>query len=550
MSASHSERLTDSGSSTTGAAGLFTRQASGLVRQIGIPTAVGIALGSVSVAFIFVNLNAGLISFANVDMYLPLLIGAGIWLVAMFAYGSLVEAIPRAGGEYVYLSRIALPVLGSMAGIAVGIIFMYIIAANVHVIATFVPFMLTALGSAFSSTSIANAANNVTSNTAVLLVSLGVIVIVAAAAFLSLKNLARLVLWMVLFQVVAIVVLIVLLGDHSRGDFVTALSRFSHHPGAYQAILSLAKKNGITSGVSTGSIIAVLPLAFLSYNGVLYSYYVGGELRRPRRTYYAASAISIATLVVIWVGTWAAVRHVAGLHFLQAQSNLGAVNPTAYAKVTSLASGTTGLGYGLVLAGDPITKIFIGLVVPMASLSTAIAMTAVTTRVLFALAFDRILPVTVARVSDRTQSPFVALTIVIAVAAAFAVLLVYANLSNIVALLSLFVALILVMGATAATLLAYRRPDLIKRPGREDVHRVLGIPVPTVVGGTTLVLALFMVIEVVAHPTAYGSFSFASVTTLLIVLLSGPVIYAIARTVRRRQNRLDLSMAMHELPPE
>ena len=35
-----------------------------------------------------------------------------------------------------------------------------------------------------------------------------------------------------------------------------------------------------------------------------------------------------------------------------------------------------------------------------------------------------------------------------------------------------------------------------------------------------------------------------------VVLLAGPVIYAIARTVRRQRNSLDLGMAMRELPPE
>jgi ABC-type spermidine/putrescine transport system permease subunit II len=48
----------------------------------------------------------------------------------------------------------------------------------------------------------------------------------------------------------------------------------------------------------------------------------------------------------------------------------------------------------------------------------------------------------------------------------------------------------------------------------------------------------------------YGKFSAQSVTTLVIVLLAGPVIYLIANSLRRRRNQLDLSMSMRELPPE
>ena len=58
------------------------------------------------------------------------------------------------------------------------------------------------------------------------------------------------------------------------------------------------------------------------------------------------------------------------------------------------------------------------------------------------------------------------------------------------------------------------------------------------------------VIEVIVHQNAYGKFSFESMATLVIVLVAGPVIYAIARGMRKRQNSLDLSMAMRELPPE
>src|SRR5205809_7173226 len=89
--------------------GLFTRQSSGLVRELGIPAATGISLASVAVVNTFINFNAGLTDFAKADMYLPLVAAAVIWLVAMFAYRHLLRAVPRAGGEYVYLSRIVSP---------------------------------------------------------------------------------------------------------------------------------------------------------------------------------------------------------------------------------------------------------------------------------------------------------------------------------------------------------------------------------------------------------------------------------------------------------
>jgi APA family basic amino acid/polyamine antiporter len=530
--------------------GLFTRQASGLVRELGVPAAVGISLASVAVVNTFINFNAGLTDFSKSEMYLPLFAGAGIWLVAMFAYRHLLEAIPRAGGEYVFLSRIVSPVAGSMAGIGIAVVFTYVLAANAHFAATFTPFMLTALGSAFSSASIANAANDVGTNLAVVLISVGVMVIVALASLFSLKRLAQIILALIMVQLLAFVVLALLLADHSHADFVAAFGRFTHHPGAYQALVSLGKSNGIVYGTAFAAMIGIIPFMVLNYNGVLYSYYVGGELRRPGRTYLYASAISIGVLVVVWVGVWALLRHTAGLHFMQAQANLGAGSPDAYAKITSLSAQAGGLGYGLVLSGDPISKILFGVAVPVAEIAVNLAFVAVTTRVLFALAFDRLLPVSVAKVNERNHAPMVAIAIVVVVGIGFCILTTYANLSNIVALESLFFALILLAGGIAATFLALRRPDLVLKPGETDVARWLGVPTITWIGGLTTALALFTIIEVIIHSNVYGKFNAQSVTTLVVVLAAGPVIYLIANALRRRRNQLDLTMAMRELPPE
>src|SRR6201996_9499552 len=133
------------------AEGLYTRKASGLVRELGIPAAVGISLASVAVVNTFINFNAGLTAFQKADMYLPLIAAAVIWLVAMFAYRYLLRAVPRAGGEYVYLSRIVSPAAGSVAGLGIAVVFTYVLSTNAHFAAQFTPFMLNGQGAAFHS---------------------------------------------------------------------------------------------------------------------------------------------------------------------------------------------------------------------------------------------------------------------------------------------------------------------------------------------------------------------------------------------------------------
>ena len=93
-------------------------------------------------------------------------------------------------------------------------------------------------------------------------------------------------------------------------------------------------------GTSIASAVAIIPFMVLNYNGVLYSYYVGGELRRPGRTYLYASTISIVVLCGALGGRLgAAARAGSLLTFMQAQANLGVVNPDAYAKITTMPLG-------------------------------------------------------------------------------------------------------------------------------------------------------------------------------------------------------------------
>src|ERR1700732_5188507 len=205
--------------------GLFTRQSSGLVRELGIPAATAISLASVAVVNTFINFNAGLSLFNQVDMTVPLLLGAAIWLVAMFAYKYLLEAIPRAGGEYVYVSRIISPALGAMFGIGICVAFTYILAANANFTAQYVPFLLTALGAAFGSSAISDAASQTTSTTAIAVISVVMLLVVGAASWVSLRHLAQVLLALVIVQLVAFLVLGWLLITHSHTDFVNAFGQ-------------------------------------------------------------------------------------------------------------------------------------------------------------------------------------------------------------------------------------------------------------------------------------------------------------------------------------
>ena len=168
--------------------------------------------------------------------------------------------------------------------------------------------------------------------------------------------------------------------------------------------------------------------------------------------------------------------------------------------------------------------------VPFAEIAVNLAFVAVTTRVLFAQAFDRLLPVSVAKVSERNQSPWVAIIIVLIIAIGFCFLEVYVNLSNIVALESLFFALVLLAGGIAATFLPITRADLVKRAGADRRQADRRDP-----GDHADRRGDNRAGDVRDRPArrsnraCTASSTRSRSITLAVVLLAGPVIYAIAR---------------------
>ena len=539
--------------------GLFTRQSSGLVRELGIPAATGIALASVAVVNTFINFYGGLLNFPKADMVLPLLLGALIWFIAMFAYRYLLQAIPRAGGEYIYMSRIIHPAVGTMVGIACAVGFSYTLAANANFAANYFPLALNSLGLAFNSSALTSAAGNVANTTQCVQVSCAPGLVIFAVIFLvvvglgsifSLRRIAQVILGLVIFQVLAFIVLGFLFATHSHQDFVNALGSFSGHPTAYDDVIKLAQHDNIALGVDVGASILVVPFMVLNYNGVLYSYYVGGELKRPGSTYIWASVISLALLIVVWVGVWLLMVNTIGLDFMQAQAQAGTNDAAGYGAITSLQANAGGLGYGLILSGDPVTKILIGLAVPAAELAVDLAFVAVVTRVIFALAFDRMLPIGLAKISERSQSPINAVILAVIVAILFTIGGSILNIAAISANLALFFALVLLCGSLSALVLPFRRPDLIKNPRTNDVDRVAGIPTAALFGALSTVGALFTVGVIIAKPNVFGAFSAVSIGSLLVIFFSGPIIYFIVRQRRLRSSSIDMALAMRELPPE
>src|SRR5450759_4351858 len=83
--------------------GMFVRDATGLVRKISIRDAFSINMGSINIGAGWVALTFILAIFTNADLTISfLLAGVAAGLLAV-VYIELVSAMPRSGGDYVFI---------------------------------------------------------------------------------------------------------------------------------------------------------------------------------------------------------------------------------------------------------------------------------------------------------------------------------------------------------------------------------------------------------------------------------------------------------------
>ena len=172
------------------------------------------------------------------------------------------------------------------------------------------------------------------------------------------------------------------------------------------------------------------------------------------------------------------------------------------------------------------------------------------TRMIFAAAFDRILPEAAARVSEGRGVPWVALILIMAPSVLLAYF--YAFDSNFVGLTldaSLVIAVTFLGSAIAATILPWWKPE-IYNASPVARYKVLGLPLLALAGGiTTIFLGWVLFLWLFDPLYGIGVGNADSIKFLGLLYGAAAVLYVIARFYRRSQG-VDLDAIHAEIPAE
>ena len=523
---------------------VFVRHSSGLVRQMSAGDAL---IGNVLIFnLVIASVTLLVVPFTFPGASLPLgiilaFIPAGL-IAAVYVFFSV--AMPRAGGDYVFISRTLHPAIGFAANFSfvgwnaiwIGVYSNWV--ATVGLSGLFASLALTGNGTFWS-----GLASGVSGQWAAFLIGTVVNIAIAGIVMMGLRPALRVMKALFYVGTFGVLVAIVVVGVTSNSAFMAGVN----HITSYQGLVDAAHKAGYVSPASwteLGPTVLSVGLLSLSMIFVMYSAYTGGEVKNATRSLpisiYGAllvGGVLFLLMGIVAVNSW-------GNDFM---AEINTVFYTASSSYTLAAA--PNYNY-LAAIGNPnlllILLINLGWVlIPIAAI---IFNYIPNSRCVFAWSFDRIFPMRAAQVSDRFHSPVVA-TIIVAVGAEASIVgYTFLGTSQFLGGTVMGYSATFITTAIAAIFFPYLKRSKAIYEASPLKPSLAGIPVMTIVAVLTVV-----VFGVMIYGFLTNSLFAANVPQGLIFFgalwVVGFAIYFIAYFVRSSQG-VPLEAAFAELPPE
>lgn len=543
------------------AGGVYARKSTGLVREGGAWSVLIYNINFVSIGLM--TLFAVLLIpafYPGGNMQLAFLICLIVVLPTSMVFAMFSAAMPRSGGDYVYVSRVLGPSWGMMSNWNQTV--WWILYGGVPS-AFFAYFGLTplfrTLGVLMNNDSLIRFGDKLSTPTGAFIA--GTLLIAALVAIFSLGLNTYFKLQNVLFVIALIgaaLTIWVLLGkDHAsfQSGFNSSLTSVSGTSDPFGAVMDSAKGGGFATA-KFSLYWTLIPMTWIYLELVFNqsSAYIGGEVKRPGRVqlwsmpFAAVFAVAVA-MITIW-----ALQRSAGTTFLGAASydngaSLGFSTAPTYTELASYASGNTLLA--LIMSIGFVFWSYTWLPGQIVNAS----------RNLLAYGIDGVGPSWLGKVSERTHAPINALMVM--GLGSIAALWFYTRpdspFKTLVGIFGFILSFILT--SIAAIVMPYKLKDVFEN---SPVNWRLGkTPVMSIVGALSLVSTVFMAWVYLKdplsglswHPLHEGggifleSRSFNMFLLNIVIFISGLAIYFVARSIQRGRG-VELDATFKEIPIE
>ena len=529
------------------APGLFTRKATGLVREGRTRDALfyNLLWSSVGLTFAFYWLFAAFYPGSNA--LLAFLIAAGLGLPGAFLYAMLSSLMPRTGGDYVFNSRALHPSVGFAGNFSYSFWLAVVIGVYTTYIASygFGAFgrMMAGYGAGSGWLSFGD-----WFSTSWGLFITGTVVLIASAAIFAAGGVRlffrvqAVCFGLYLIGAVVIPVVVGLLG--SQTGFLGNFDDYGTNLGVTDASGKLAASatdaGFASSSFSFEQTLKSVSIFWFIFGFIFSSNYFAGEIRLRKRTHLYSMPGAVLLAVAVLLLLVPSFTHLIG-YDINAQFGLAdpaaygfAAGAPAYPELIGIASGSP------VISAIVILGFTIGLMVWLPQTLMLVS------RNMFAWSFDRVVPDRLSYVDPRSRSPLVAIGVMLALSIASTAVYSFTDwFSSLSALLGL--SLPLLITAVAGTLLPYRQRELVENSPYS--RRVAGVPLLTLVGALSILGFSGAIAILLWDPGSGASLSEnpGKLGLAAIVYAVGLAIWFVARAVRRRQG-IDIDLSYRELP--
>lgn len=546
----------------TDAPSLFLRTATGLVKSWSIYDTFIYSFMSVNLVALGMFFSLSVLPFVPSGQVIPAILIAGVFISLMIVtYAGLISTMPRAGGDYVWQSRV---LTGGVAFVLAVTAWWFIIWYWIPIYASIVSNeVLQPLAVVFHGSSVITFLR---SDNGIFVVCVFTALIAASVVALGMARYAKVQRVGFYLGMAALVVVFAILLFGSRAGFHQAFNQeagklFGGRGDTYRQTISVAAKgNGYTApslGLTPFFGASLLLVPFLCFwllwpiwGATLYGEVRGaGDFRRVMSGMFGGLwvTILISLLFILLVAKtfgWQFFNAANANYWFAAYGSKAAATMPIWPYPPLLAS--------LFIHNSAIQALIIlafgGWV--LGSLGTVFLSS---TRVIFAAAFDRLLPERVAKVSGKGHVPVSALALMLIPSLVVSVFYAYTATFRTWTLDAVLVITVTFFGtAITAMVLPWRKRRAYENSAIAR-YKIAGIPLITITGGLTAVFLGWNLYKWLwppaSHGNIYGVNNTASLWFMGSMYVAGLAIYLAAKLYRKRQG-IDLRLIYKEIPVE
>jgi amino acid transporter len=530
---------------------LFLRNATGLVRGWNVRDSLIYAVMATN----FVTLGIYYFTFAGpafpTGQLITAVIISGIWVsFLVVTYTGLIVTIPRAGGDYVWQTRI----LGSGIGFVMAVTGWWFILwlwapiyGNILAVQFFEPLWAT-LGWTWPHGGYAWFGTH----NGIFVVSLITIALAGFLVSIGMGGYAKVQRWCFIAGMLGFLVIVFLLLFNSHASFVSSFNYEAHKifgvNHAYAVTNAAAHKigyvpNSLGFGPLWPTLLLIPYLMFFmlwpNWGATLYGEIRGAsDFSRVFRGMFFGLWITVACTVVFLL----LMAKTFGWDFYQ---NLNALDNNL---TPQFGIWPYPFLFASWLVHNSAFQIVIILVMSLWFFGWVGTLFLSSTRVIFAAAFDRVLPDRAAEVSEKRKVPFYSLILMLLPAVGLSALYAYSTTFVTYTLDAVVViAVTYLFSAIAVLILPWRKPELWRASPASKV-KVLGVPIVPVSSVITIGLLGFCIYEWLSRKV-YAANSGGSLLYMAGMYVLAIVIFVAARIIRGRQG-IDLGLINKEIPVE